>query len=157
MNNIFSYIYEKYKVKEPILIELFAGYGSQALALKYLGVKFHSHKICEWATKSIQAYNDLHIKDYNDYSKLLGKEEIFQKLLDFGVSFDYNKPMTIQEITRRGESWARQVYNNIIATHNLVDISKVKGKDLDFNNDDLKEHCRKCFNGYFWFTTKYKL
>lgn len=30
---------EKYKIKKPIrLIELFAGYGSQALALKYLGV-----------------------------------------------------------------------------------------------------------------------
>ncbi len=38
---IFDAIYPKYKVTKPIrLIELFAGYGSQALALKYLGVPF---------------------------------------------------------------------------------------------------------------------
>ena len=35
------------------LIELFAGYGSQSLALKYLGVPFEHHKICEWAIPSI--------------------------------------------------------------------------------------------------------
>lgn len=39
----------KYKIDKPIrLIELFAGYGSQALALKYLGVPFEHWKIAEW-------------------------------------------------------------------------------------------------------------
>lgn len=38
----------KYKIDKPIrLIELFAGYGSQALALKYLGVQFEHWKIAE--------------------------------------------------------------------------------------------------------------
>lgn len=36
------------KISKPIrLIELFAGYGSQALALKYLGVPFEHWRICE--------------------------------------------------------------------------------------------------------------
>ena len=42
MNNmsIFDYMYPKYKITKPIrLIELFSGYGSQALALKYLIMK----------------------------------------------------------------------------------------------------------------------
>ena len=58
------------KITKPIrLIELFAGYGSQALALKYLGVPFEHHRICEWAVKSIQAYKDLHFPDdCTDYS-----------------------------------------------------------------------------------------
>ena len=38
---IFDFIYPKYKITKPIrLIETFSGYGSQALALKYLGVEF---------------------------------------------------------------------------------------------------------------------
>ena len=45
---IFDFIYPKYKITKPIrLIELFAGYGSQALALKYLGIKFEHWKTCE--------------------------------------------------------------------------------------------------------------
>ena len=48
---------EPLKIKKPVrLIELFAGYGSQALALKYLGVPFEHWRICEWAYKSIIAY-----------------------------------------------------------------------------------------------------
>ena len=60
MNNqmsIFDILYPHYKITKPIrLIEFFAGYGSQALALKYLGVEFEHWRICEWAVKSIQAY-----------------------------------------------------------------------------------------------------
>ena len=59
---IFDIIYKKYKPKQNIrLIEFFAGYGSQALALKYLGIKFEHWKTCEWAIKSIQAYKDIHL------------------------------------------------------------------------------------------------
>lgn len=60
--------------KQIRLIELFAGYGSQALALKYLGVQFEHYRISEWATKSIQAYKDLHATDdRTDYSQGLGE------------------------------------------------------------------------------------
>lgn len=73
---IFDYLYNEYKINKPVrLIELFAGYGSQALALKYLGVKFSHWRICEWAVKSIQAYKDIHFsEDNNDYSQLCIKE-----------------------------------------------------------------------------------
>ena len=75
---IFDILYEPFKITKPIrLIELFAGYGSQALALKYLGVEFEHWKICEWAVKSIQALKDLHFgEDTKDYSKDLTIEEI---------------------------------------------------------------------------------
>ena len=135
--SIFNYLYDDFQIKNKIkLIELFAGYGSQSLALKYLGANYDHHKICEWATKSIQAYNDLHIRDYKDYSQLSSFEDIVYYLEKKGISIDYKNPMTEKQIRQKGEKWCRNVYNNIIATKNLVNIQQVKGKDLDITDID---------------------
>lgn len=132
----------KYKIYKPIrLIELFAGYGSQSLALDYLGVKYESWKICEWAVKSIQAYKDLHFcNDNTDYSKQFTKQEIAVKLKDYGISSDYSNPMTIEQINRLKEPQIRQIYNNIIATHNLVSVCNAKGKDFEIVDTDKYEY-----------------
>lgn len=102
--SMFDTLWERYKIKKPIrLIELFAGYGSQHLALKYLGADFESHRIAEWAVKSIQAYKDLHCgEDHTDYSKELTDEEVAKYLFEKGISADYNKPMTYEQIKRLG-------------------------------------------------------
>ena len=96
---IFDMLYPKYKTKKPIrLIEFFAGYGSQALALKYLGVEFQHWRICEWAIKSIQAYKDIHFANDNiDYSNGISKEQIIERLHYFGISSNYNEPMTLEQ------------------------------------------------------------
>lgn len=129
---------EKTKINKPIrLIELFAGYGSQHLALKYLGVKCESWKICEWAVKSIQAYKDMHFKDDNtDYSKDHSIEFIINRLAKWGISANYNEPMTKEQIKRMGESKARQIYNNIKATHNLVNVQQTHAEDLEIVDRD---------------------
>ena len=140
--SIFDMLYENYKIKKPIrLIECFAGYGSQALALKYLGANFEHHKICEWATKSIQAYKDVHFtNDNTDYSKDLSQDEVINYLATKGVSMNYNEPMSLDQIKRKSEEWQRTTYNNIIATHNLVNISQVKGKDLEIVDTDKYDY-----------------
>ena len=140
--NLFELLYDNYKITKPIrLIECFAGYGSQALALKYLGINFEHWKICEWATKSIQAYKDAHFtNDNTDYSKGLSKEQVIDYLFNKGVSMNYNEPMTLEQIQRKGENWQRITYNNIIATHNLVNISQVKGKDLEIVDTDKYDY-----------------
>ena len=129
-------------ITKPIrLIEFFAGYGSQNLALKYLGVKYESYKICEWAVNSIQAYKDFHFKkDNNDYSKYLSCQEIIDYLYNKGISINYNEPMTYEQIKRLGENRVRTIYNNIKATHNLVNIQKVKGKDLQIVDTDKYDY-----------------
>lgn len=129
---------KKFKIDKPIrLIELFAGYGSQHFALEYLGVEFESWKICEWAVKSIQAYKDAHFGNDNiDYSRDLTKEELFDYLAKKGISSNYNEPMTYEQIKRLGEEKARKIYNNICATHNLVNIQQAKGKDFDIVDTD---------------------
>lgn len=127
-----------FKITKPIrLIELFAGYGSQSLALKYLGVPFESWKICEWAVKSIQAYKDLHFgDDSTNYSSELSKQELQEYLLAKGISANYNEPMSREQIERLGEQKLREIYNNIIATHNLVSVCNAKGKDLEIKDTD---------------------
>lgn len=129
---------QKYKIDKPIrLIELFAGYGSQALALKYLGVPFEHYKIAEWTIKSTQAYKDLHFGyDNNDYSKGHSVEYLTDYLFDKGVSQNYNEPMTREQIKRLGEEKIRLAYNNIIATHNLVSVCTARGGDLEIVDTD---------------------
>lgn len=128
-------------MKKLRLISLFSGYDSQALALKYLGIDFEHYKTCEWAVKSIQACKDLHFKeDDADYSKELSKEELIDWLTEKGISADYNKTMTREQIKRLGETKLRNIYNNIKATHNLVNISEVKGKDLEITDQDNYEY-----------------
>jgi DNA (cytosine-5)-methyltransferase 1 len=136
--SIFDLMYEKFKIDKPIrLIEFFSGYGSQALALKYLGVPFESWKTCEWAIKSIQAYKDIHFtEDKKDYSKDLTKEKLQEYLFNKGISSNYNEPMTKQQIDRLSEDNLRTIYNNIKATHNLVNIQQVKGSDLEIKDID---------------------
>ena len=131
--SIFDLMYEKYKITKPIrLIEFFAGYGSQALALKYLEVPFEHWKTCEWAIKSIQAYKDIHFVNTNiDYSKDLTKKQLQEYLFNKGISSNYNEPMTKQQINRLSEDNLRTIYNNIQTTHNLVNIQQVKDEDFE--------------------------
>lgn len=128
----------KYVNDKPIrLIECFAGYGSQALALKYLGIPFEHHRIAEWAVKSIQAYKDMHFpNDNTDYSCGMSFDNVIDYLFERGISADYNKPMTREQIKRMGENKCRSVYNNIKATHNLVSVCNVKAKDLEITDTD---------------------
>ena len=143
---IFDIMYPKYKITKPIrLIEFFAGYGSQALALKYLEVEFEHWKICEWAIKSIQAYKDIHFADNNTDYTVAGKfdvptEWIKEYLYKKGISSNYNEPMTQQQINRLNKKQVKTIYNNIIATHNLVNIQQVKGVDLEITDTDKYEY-----------------
>lgn len=138
---IFDMMYDLYKIKKPVrLIELFAGYGSQAFALNYLGVNYESYKICEWNFHSFKAYKEFHHNnDHIDYSKDMTKEQVLDCLLPLGISRDWNEPMKENELRRMNESQLREIYNNIQATHNLVDISRARGKDFEIENERERE------------------
>ena len=141
MNNqisMFDLMYPTYKIKKEIkLITLFSGYDSQALALKYLGIPFIHHKTCEWAVKSIQALKDMHFEnDNNDYSKDLTEDEVKDYLFKKGISSNYNDPMSESQIKRLTEKQVRTIYNNIQASHNLVNIQQVKADDLEITETD---------------------
>jgi DNA (cytosine-5)-methyltransferase 1 len=139
--NLFDGHIPYYKITKPIrLIELFAGIGSQHQALKNLGVKIDRSTIVEWQVNSIQAYNDIHIRKYDDHTQGLTKEDLAKRLSDYGVSIDYNQPAKIETLMRKGEEWLRNVYNNIINTNNKVNIMSVKGKDLEITETDKYDY-----------------
>lgn len=63
--SIFDYIREPIKITKPIrLIELFAGYGSQAMALKRIGAKFEHYRVVEFDKYAIASYNAVHGTDF---------------------------------------------------------------------------------------------
>lgn len=119
---IFDMLYPKYKIDKPIrLIELFAGYGSQALALNYLGVEYEHWKICEWSIKSIQAYKDIHFTDdKTDYSKDLSKEEVYIGLLE-----DYSKCLMIP--VEKGKK-----LNGFFKYYKYIATTNINGKEADY-------------------------
>ena len=132
---------QPFKLDKPIrLITLFSGYDSQALALKYLGVPFEHYRTCEWAIPSIQALHDLHFADdKTDYSAGMNKAELVEALAKYGISADYNQPLTAEKIKRYGEDKLRTIYNNIKSEKNIVSIVNAKGKDLGIV--DTEKYC----------------
>ena len=135
--NLFNFNREYKKITKPVrLIEFFSGLGAQARGLQILGVPFEHYKTCEWAAPSIEAYNAIHLKDWTDYSKDKTKEELIQ-FLDGNISTNYDEPCNVH---KKNEEWLRRVYNNCIATHNLMNIMKVHGDDLEIVETDKYEY-----------------
>lgn len=58
---IFDMLYPAFKIDKPVrLIELFAGIGSQAMALRDLGVQFEHYRVVEFDKYAIASYNAIH-------------------------------------------------------------------------------------------------
>lgn len=54
------------EITKPIrLIELFAGYGSQAMAMKRLGINFESYRMIEFDKYAVKSYNAVHNTNYD--------------------------------------------------------------------------------------------
>lgn len=122
-----------------------SGYGSQALSLKYLGVKFEHYKICEWAIHSIIAYASVHrneLENYGkDYTEGMTKNDLIKKLIELGISKDNDKPVEEpQELKGIKEDRLRLCYNSIKWANNLVDVSRVNGKDLEIVDTDKYDY-----------------
>lgn len=59
--SIFDLAGKKIRITKPIrLIELFAGYGSQAMALKRIGAEFEHYKVVEFDSFAVASYNAVH-------------------------------------------------------------------------------------------------
>lgn len=129
------------KITKPIrLIEMFAGYGSQALALKYLGVPFEHHRISEWAIPSIRAYKDLHFPDdHHDHSKGKTVEEI-KEYFKGRISNNYNNPISDKALLKMSEHTARKLYSDMVSSHNLGSICLVHASDLGITETDKYEY-----------------
>ena len=74
---IFDYLYPAFKIDKPIrLIELFAGVGSQAMALRDLGAEFEHYRVVEFDKHAIASYNAIHGTDFPtmDITQIFGSD-----------------------------------------------------------------------------------
>lgn len=69
--------YQDYKINKPIrLIELFAGIGSQAMALRDIGANFEHYRVVEFDKYAVASYNAIHGTNFmpQDICKVTGKD-----------------------------------------------------------------------------------
>ena len=69
--------FPKFKITNKIrLIELFAGIGSQAMALRDIGADFEHYRVCEFDKFAIASYNAIHGTNFetSDITKLKGED-----------------------------------------------------------------------------------
>lgn len=74
---IFDLIHPTFKINKPIrLIELFAGIGSQAMALRDLGADFEHYRVVEFDKYAIASYNAIHETNFptTDITRISGTD-----------------------------------------------------------------------------------
>jgi DNA (cytosine-5)-methyltransferase 1 len=75
--SIFDCMYKDFKTNKPIrLIELFAGVGSQAMALRNIGANFEHYKVVEYDKYALASYNAIHGTNFKptDITQVKGKD-----------------------------------------------------------------------------------
>ena len=80
--SIFDFMMPEVSIDKPIrLIELFGGYGSQAMALKRIGANVEHWKMSEWEIDADKSYNSVHNdKDFKNYARGKSREQLARKL-----------------------------------------------------------------------------
>lgn len=116
---------------------MFSGIGCQRMALRNIGADFESWRTCEWDINAINQYKSIHCHDDNtDYSESKSKEELIKFFVLKGISANGKTPLTEEQLIKKSEKWLRQIYNNCIATKNMINVSNVNGCDLGIVDAD---------------------
>ena len=75
--SMFDILYDEFKITNKIrLIELFAGVGSQAMALRELGADFEHYRVVEFDKYAVASYNAIHGTNFStmDVTKISGTD-----------------------------------------------------------------------------------
>lgn len=95
--SLFDFTREPISTVKPIrLIELFAGYGSQAMALKRIGAKFEHYRVVEFDKYAIASYNAVHGTNFPtmDITKVHAKDLNICDTDTFTYLLTYSFPCT---------------------------------------------------------------
>lgn len=95
--DIFDYIREPISITNPIrLIELFAGYGSQAMALERIGAEFEHYRIVEFDKYAVASYNAIHGTNFStmDITKVHALDLAIEDTDHFTYLLTYSFPCT---------------------------------------------------------------
>lgn len=124
---------EKYNI-----VELFSGIGSQARALKNIGIQINVQATCEWDIHAFIAYDAMHESIYNlPEVEKMSKEELLHELESYNLSNNGKEPMAKNTLHGYSDAVLKRVLSAIRRTRNFVDISKVKGESMPGDADIL--------------------
>ena len=138
------------------IVELFSGIGSQARALKNIGINIKVQATCEWDMHAFIAYDAIHESTENlQQVESLNKDELIDFLSQYTLSHDGKTPMSYKTLCSYDIEILRRMCSAIIRTNNLVDISSVTGDKMP-NNVDILTYSFPCqdlsnvgaFHGY---------
>lgn len=125
-------------IKECNLVEFFSGIGSQAKALKNLGIKVNTVGTCEWDVHAIAAYDMIHNSpDIPEEVKVMEKPELLKKLEPYTFSNSGKEALDFTSFRTYSREVLQHIYASIIRNHNFVDISGLRGEKLPGNIDIL--------------------
>ena len=142
--------------KEYNIVELFSGIGSQARALKNLGVKINAVATCEWDYHAFVGYDIIHNAPKPDEEVMkMTKEELLKNLEPYTISNDGKKAMKFSSLKSYSVDALRYIWSGIIRSNNFVDVCSLNGTDLP-DNVDLMTYSFPCqdlscvgaFHGY---------
>lgn len=137
------------------LIELFAGYGSQLMALKRLAkeknIKIESYRVSEWETGAIKSYTSVHHHCENFDIDNLSFDKVMDCLEKLVISYNGKVPMTRDEMKRRGEEWCKKILRDMIISKNLGSVTRITGDKLGIVDKDkytyMMTYSFPCFAG----------
>lgn len=120
------------------IVELFSGIGSQARALKNIGININVQATCEWDLHAFIAYDAIH-ESYKILPEVesLNKKQLLAILSKYTLSNNGKEPMNYLTLRGYSEIVLRRMLSAIKRTRNLVDISRVHGEQMPDNTDIL--------------------
>ncbi len=138
------------------LVEFFSGIGSQAKALKNLGVKVNTVGTCEWDLHAFIAYDAIHnSSELPAYIAKMNKDDILKELASFTLSNSGKEKMEYKVLRSYSVDSLKRIYAAIKRSKNFVDINSLDGKKMP-NNIDILTYSFPCqdlsnvgaFHGY---------
>ena len=107
------------------VFEAFAGYGSQSIALRNIGIDFEVVGISEIDKYALIAYDAIHNKSENIAIK--SKDEMLDELIKCNIGYDFKKNISILP---KKESEIERLYVAHKRSKNLGDISMIDANDI---------------------------
>ena len=121
------------------VFEAFAGVGSQAMALRNIGLDFEVVGISEVDRYGLIAYDAIH--NNNEEVELKSKEEMLEEITKRNIAYNFSTGKS--EIPKKEEE-IRKLYEAHIRSKNYGDITKIDPTELP--NFDLFTYSFPCKN-----------
>jgi DNA (cytosine-5)-methyltransferase 1 len=122
------------------IVEFFSGIGSQAKALKNLGLEINTLGTSEWDVHAIVAYDLIHNQasmDIPEDIQKMTKEEILEILKKYTFSNSGKKELDYSSFKTYSEEALKRIFCSVRRNCNFVDISEVKGAEMPDGIDIL--------------------